>query len=188
MVLVSLLRLRREAPEATHQNLSKNSCCRNQTATPQNRSKDTRERRGEGGRERTITRKRLLMHGQTGQQTKHAPWAPRKSPKKLQIRSSTDQQPATNCGVRQGIRSERTTRLHGANGPNQTHWPVSARAPQWRSHGAAAAGGAGEGEGTDASGERRGDDPGGLLLYEATARGIWQEIIAGAMGMEGLVD
>lgn len=29
---------------------------------------------------------------------------------------------------------------------------------------------------------------GGLLLYEATARGIWQEIIAGAMGMEGLLD
>lgn len=79
MVLVSLLRLRREAPEATHQNLSKNSCCRNQTATPQNRSEDTRERRGEGGRERTITRKRLLMHGQTGQQTKHAP-GPQENP------------------------------------------------------------------------------------------------------------
>jgi hypothetical protein len=40
-------------------------------------------------------------------------------PKKLQIRSSTDQQPATNSGVRQGICGERTMRLHGANGPNQ---------------------------------------------------------------------
>lgn len=99
------------------------------------------EREERGGRERTITRKRLLMHGQTGQQTKHAHGPPRKSPKKLQIRSSTDQQPATNCGVRQGICSERTMRLHGANGPNQTHWPLSVRAPQWRIHGAAAAAG-----------------------------------------------
>jgi len=60
---------------------------RNQTgSTPKNRADqgDEREERGEeegtgkgGRRERTITRKRLLMHGQSGQGTKHGDGPPR---------------------------------------------------------------------------------------------------------------
>jgi hypothetical protein len=66
--------------------------------------------------------------------------------------------------------------------------PIGASAPQWRSHGAATGCGGGrrsrEGEGSDASGEREETARGVPLLYEeATARGIWQEIIVGAMGM-----
>ena len=165
MVLVSLLRLRCEAPEATHQNLSKNSCCRNQNAAPQNRSEDTRERgEGRGGRERTITRKRLLMHGQTRQQTKHAPGPQENPPKssKSGARLISNRRRIAGLGWASAV-SEPCAYVE----PMDRTKPIGASAPQWRSHGAAT----GCGGGRRSRGGRRkrcewrererGDGPGG---------------------------
>ena len=76
--------------------------------------------------------------------------------------------------------------------------PIGLFAPQWRSHGTATGCGGGGGGGRRSRGgrrkrcewrEREETARGVPLLYEeATARGIWQEIIVGAMGMEGLLD
>lgn len=82
------------------------------------------EERERGRRGRTITRKRLLMHGQSGQSRKRNTamgMGPPKTPAKwLRIRRLPDQQPATDCIAGSGRCLHSPVRLHGANGPDRT--------------------------------------------------------------------
>jgi hypothetical protein len=94
---------------------------RRATEREERRWKRERER---GRKGRTITRKRLLMHGQSGQSRKRNTamgMGPPKTPAKwLRIRRLPDQQPATDCIAGSGRCLHSPVRLHGANGPDRT--------------------------------------------------------------------